>query len=173
MKSFLLYIYSLSNRSLIVLTGYHISEEADGSFKMRRNNKAIRFRVMGSMLLFCVVTALSGVGFLSLSVKENLTVIGEEQVALSASVRPDQTFFPEVLFSMIFMLFMFLFYFYWRECNKQISYIRNLTIQRGFEEMSIDQITIWERLNLFYLRNLTMDSKTPQRKGTIKNIIAE
>ncbi|MDD3660202.1 MAG: hypothetical protein PHT89_05690 [Lachnospiraceae bacterium] len=140
---------------------------------MKRSNKVIRFRVMVSLLLFCMMTALAGLSFLNISLDNNLTVIGEEQVALGASMRPDQTFFPEVLFAMILMLVMFLVYFYWRECNKQITRIRNLNDQISTGSTDFDHMSIKESMNLFYLKNLAEGNMPSGRKSTIKNMIAE
>ena len=95
-------------------------------------------------------------------------MIAEEEVALGATVRPDQTFFPEVLTAMIFMLFLFLVYFYWRECIKQITRIRNYN---GFHDTN--QMTFRESLNLIYLKHLAEGDSEPECKRTIKNIIAE
>ncbi len=140
---------------------------------MKRSNKVIRFRVMVSLLLFCMMTALAGLSFLKISTNNNLTVIGEEQVALGASIRPDQTFFPEVLFAMIFMLFMFLVYFYWRECNKQITRIRSLNNQNCIFSPEFDHMSIKESMNLFYLKNMVEGNRPSERKSAIKNMIAE
>ena len=87
-------------------------------FMMRKNRTKIKKKVIASLVMMCMATAISGFCFLSLSMKQNLVSIAEDKVAMSASVRPDQTYYGVVLVLMICMLFSFLYYLYRRDLKK-------------------------------------------------------
>lgn len=85
---------------------------------MRKNRTKIKKKVIASLVMMCMATAISGFCFLSLSMKQNLVSIAEDKVAMSASVRPDQTYYGVVLVLMICMLFSFMYYLYRRDFKK-------------------------------------------------------
>ena len=126
---------------------------------MGEDRKWIKRRIILTLSLFCMGTAASGFGFLNVRAQNSLVTIEEENVALSSTIRPDQTYFGSTLLMMMALLILFLVYFYKRECKRQIEQMLLINNKYRTDRQFDDNVNLCERWNLLYLKRKVEEMK--------------
>lgn len=126
---------------------------------MGESRKWINSRIIATLSLFCVGTAISGFGFLSVRAQDSLTTIEEENIALSSTMRPDQTYFESTLVMMMAMLILFLVYFYRKECKRQMEQMLLINNKYMTDRQFDENINFCESWNLLYLKRKVDEMK--------------